>query len=97
MYSVTHFTTTHQRKTTMTEIKHAWRSKKFEALVQDIAKLTFLQSESKYPFQVVYRTPDGNELTCNFVSPTADSSGTHWDDVEYLGEVTTFVRSYILR
>ena len=81
----------------MTEIKHAWRSKKFENEMQSCVKFNFLQPELKYPFQVVYLTPDGNELTCNFVSPTADSSGTHWDDVEYLGEVTTFVRSYILR
>lgn len=79
---------TTQRKRKML---HAWKSDKLAAYIIEANKDNFVFQHIPHTF--VYLNYNGDEVFCNFVSHSDVDSGTKWDDVEYIGPVTEWVRS----
>lgn len=41
----------------------------------------------------IYRTPKGTEVKVTVVTESSTDSGTKWNDIRYVGEVTDWVRN----
>lgn len=78
-------------------------SKEYRSIFEEIeAKVRADQKKIKYAWYskkaarqngtVIYRRPDGSEVEVSSVSDDPTKHGLGWDDVEYIGEVTEFVR-----